>query len=154
LLKHVVRNLDGGALEVIATYRDSDLGKDHPLGAALAELRRAEGVRRLALHGLDAQHVGQMMAAITGQELTPEGAELAGRSAAETAGNPFFIGEIVRGLAESGALGVDEGTGRWDVERSERLALPESVREVVEHRVARLGPETGEVLRVAAVIGR
>ena len=52
LLKHVVRTVEQGALQVIATYRDSDLGKDHPLTAVLADLRSIEDVQRLALHGL------------------------------------------------------------------------------------------------------
>ena len=33
LLKHVVRTVKQGSLQVIATYRDSDLGKDRPLSA-------------------------------------------------------------------------------------------------------------------------
>ena len=41
LLKHLVRTVEQGALQVIATYRDSDLGKDHPLTAVLADLRRS-----------------------------------------------------------------------------------------------------------------
>ena len=39
------------ALQVIVAFRDSDLGKDHPLGAVLADLRRIEGVERIALRG-------------------------------------------------------------------------------------------------------
>ena len=44
-------------LHVIATYRDSDLGKDHPLTAVLADLRSIEGVQRISLHGLGADEV-------------------------------------------------------------------------------------------------
>jgi hypothetical protein len=46
LLKHVVRTVKQGFLQVIATYRDSDLAKDHPLsagGEALAA--RGDGAR-------------------------------------------------------------------------------------------------------------
>ncbi len=64
------------------------------------------------------------------------------------------MGEILRGLWESGALIFDEDSGRWSVERSAAIALPESVREVIERRVERLGEETLELLRLAAVIGR
>ena len=39
LLKHVLAATEQGALQVIVTYRDSDLGKDHPLTAVLADLR-------------------------------------------------------------------------------------------------------------------
>jgi class 3 adenylate cyclase len=154
LLKHVVRTVERGALQVIATYRDSDLGKDHPLTAVLADLRAIEGVQRIVLHGLDVDEVAQIMTAVAGHELEQDGFELAAQIAQETDGNPFFVGEILRGLSESGTLMFDEATGRWSVDRSAELALPESVREVIERRVERLGDEALEVLRLAAVIGR
>ena len=154
LLKHLVRTVEHGALHLIATYRDSDLGKNHPLTAVLADLRQVEGVQRISLHGLGVDEVAQIMAAVAGHELDQDGVELAGRIAKETDGNPFFVGEILRGLSESGALVFDEASGRWSIDRSTAIALPESVREVIERRVERLGAETVEVLTQAAVIGR
>jgi class 3 adenylate cyclase/tetratricopeptide (TPR) repeat protein len=154
LLKHLVRTVEHGALHLIATYRDSDLGKDHPLTAVLADLRQVEGVQRISLHGLGVDEVVQIMTAVAGHELEPDGIELAGEIATETGGNPFFVGEILRGLSESGALVFEETSGRWSVDRSTAIALPESVREVIERRVERLGNEALEVLTQAAVIGR
>ena len=154
LLKHLVRTLDREALQLIATYRDSDLGKDHPLSAVLADLRMVEGVQRIALRGLGVDEVAQLMTVVAGHELDQDGLDLAGQIAAETEGNPFFVGEILRGLSESGALSLDEASGRWRVDHSAGLGLPESVREVIERRVERLGEEAQEVLRFAAVIGR
>jgi len=154
LLKHVVRTVEHGALQVIATYRDSDLGKDHPLGAVLADLRSVEGVQRISLHGLGADEVAQIMTAVAGHDLEADGIELAGQIATETDGNPFFVGEVLRGLSESGALVFDEDSGRWSIDSSAGIALPESVREVIERRVERLGDEALEVLTQAAVIGR
>ncbi len=154
LLKHVVRIAEQEALQLIATYRDSDLGKDHPLGAVLADLRSVDGVQRIALHGLGSDEVAQIMTSAAGHELDEDILQLAQEIATETDGNPFFVGEILRGLWESGALIFDEDSGRWSVERSGAIALPESVREVIERRVERLGKKTLELLRLAAVIGR
>ena len=139
---------------MLVTYRDSDLGKDHPLTGVLADLRRLEGVERIALQGLAADDVAAMTAAAAGHELDADGVALAGEIAAETDGNPFFVGEILRNLTESGMVVFDEERGRWRVDRSSGVALPESVREVVERRVAGLGDQTREVLTAAAVIGR
>ena len=94
------------------------------------------------------------MTTVAGHELEPDGVELAGQIATETDGNPFFVGEILRGLSESGALVFDEDSGRWSIDSSAGIALPESVREVIERRVERLGDEALEVLTQAAVIGR
>jgi class 3 adenylate cyclase len=154
LLKHLLRTVEHGALQLIATYRDSDLGKDHPLTGVLADLRTLAGVQRLALHGLGVDEVAQIMTAVAGHELDQDGIDLAGEIARETDGNPFFVGEILRGLSESGVTVFDEAAGRWHVDRSAGIALPESVREVIERRVERLGEEALEVLRLAAVIGR
>jgi class 3 adenylate cyclase len=154
LLKHVVSSTDACALQVIVTFRDSDLAKDHPLGAVLADLRRFEGVERIALEGFGAAEVSEVMAAAAGHELDADGLVLAEEIASETGGNPFFVGEVLRSLVESGRLLYDPTTERWSVDRSAPLGLPESVRDVIANRVGRLGDEAREVLTLAAVIGR
>jgi class 3 adenylate cyclase/tetratricopeptide (TPR) repeat protein len=154
LLKHLLRTHEQGSLQLIATFRDSELGKDHPLTGTLADMRRLEGVQRIALHGLGADEVAEIMTAVAGHELPADAIDLAAQIAAETDGNPFFVGEILRGLSESGALVFDEDAQRWSIDRSAGIALPESVREVIERRVERLDPQATELLRQAAVIGR
>jgi class 3 adenylate cyclase len=154
LLKHVARSVEQGSLMVLAIYRDTDLGKDDPLTAVLADLRRLEGVERISLQGLGVEEVAAMTAAAAGHDLDAEGVALAGEIAAETDGNPFFVGEILRNLSESGMVVFDEQRGRWRVDRSSGVTLPESVREVVERRIAVLGERTRETLTAAAVIGR
>jgi class 3 adenylate cyclase len=154
LLKQLLRAHEQGSLQLIATFRDSELGKDHPLTAVLADLRRAQGIQRIALHGLGADEVAEFMTAAAGHELEADAVELAAQIASETDGNPFFVGEILLGLSESGALVFDEGAQRWSIDSSAAIALPESVREVIERRVERLGEESLEALRLAAVVGR
>ena len=154
LLKHIARNLEHGPLQLLVTYRDSDLTKHHPLTAALADLRRLDGVERIALQGLHAEDVQAMTAAAAGHELDADGIALAGEITAETSGNPFFVGEILRNLSESGMVVYDEQRDRWVIDRSSGVALPESVREVVERRVEVLGADARQALTAAAVIGR
>jgi class 3 adenylate cyclase len=154
LLKHLLRASEQSSLEVIAMFRDSELGKDHPLTNLLADMRRLEGMQRVALHGLGADEVAEIMTAAAGHELEADALELAAQIAAETNGNPFFVGEILRGLSESGALVFDEAAQRWSIDSSAAIALPESVREVIERRVERLGEASLEALRLAAVVGR
>ena len=72
----------------------------------------------------------------------------------ETAGNPFFAGEVLRHLTESGAI-VQGAGGRWRLTGDlADLGLPQSVREVIGRRVERLGPDARTALSAAAVIGR
>ena len=154
LLKHVARSVEQGAFQILVTYRDSDLGKDHPLTAVLADLRRLEGVERIGLSGLGIDDVRAMTAAAAGHHLDEDGIALAGEIAAETDGNPFFVSEILRNLSESGMVVFDETSGRWRVDHSSAVGLPDSVREVVERRIATLGERARELLTTAAVIGR
>ena len=109
LLKHVVSATESCALQVIVAFRDSDLGKDHPLGPVLADLRRVEGVERIALEGLGAAEVSEVMAAAAGHELDADALVLAGEIASETDGNPFFVGEVLRSLVGVRAAAVRPG---------------------------------------------
>ena len=154
LLKHVVSATESCSLQVIVAFRDSDLGKGHPLGTVLADLRRVEGVERIALQGLGAAEVSEVMAVAAGHELDADALVLAGQITSETDGNPFFVGEVLRSLVESGRLQFDSATERWSVDRSSPLGLPESVRDVIVRRVDRLGAPAREVLTLGAVIGR
>ncbi len=142
------------AVMVVGAYRDSDLSHDHPLTALLADLHREQGVERMKLTGLDAEDVVALMEAVAGQELDEIGRALAGEITRETAGNPFFAGELLRHLTESGAI-VQQDDGRWRlVGDLADLGLPQSVREVIGRRVERLGGDARTALSAAAVIGR
>ena len=154
LLRHVVTVSSSTAAMVVGTYRDSDLSRDHPLTGLLAALHREQGVERIKLSGLDSGEVLALMEAAAGQELDEAGRALAEEIARETAGNPFFAGEVLRHLTESGAIAQGED-GRWRLTGSlADLGLPQSVREVIGQRVERLGPDARTALSAAAVIGR
>ena len=57
----------------------------------------------------------------------------------ETDGNPFYTGELLRHLTESGTLYQQDG-GRWAVRGAlSELGLPQSVHEVLGRRIDRLG---------------
>ena len=153
LLRHVATAGASSRVMMLGTYRDSDLSRDHPLTALLADLHRDEGGERIKLKGLQADDVLALMEGLAGQELDEDGAELSREITRETAGNPFFAGELLRHLTESGAI-VREG-GRWQlVGEVARLGLPQSVREVIGRRVDRLSPDGRTALSAAAVIGR
>ena len=78
------------------------------------------------------------MAAAAGHELDDTGVGLAHALRRETDGNPFFTGEMLRHLGESGAIVMGDD-GRWTVDRElDELGLPSSVRDVVGRRVERL----------------
>jgi tetratricopeptide (TPR) repeat protein len=152
LLRHVVRAPEPLHLLVVGTYRDTELSRTHPLTELLADLRRDAGAERIPLSGLDAAGVAAYLEQAAGHDLSDEDWALARAIHTETEGNPFFIGEVVRHLAESGAIVRREG--RWVTEAAiEELGIPEGVREVVGRRLSRLSDDANRVLAVAAVVG-
>jgi class 3 adenylate cyclase/tetratricopeptide (TPR) repeat protein len=154
LLRHVMTAGPSIPVLLVGTYRDSDLSREHSLTALLADLHREQGVERVKLTGLDSGDVLALMEASAGHELDRDGRALAEQITRETAGNPFFAGEVLRHLTESGAI-VQEQGGRWRlVGNMAALGLPQSVREVIGRRVERLGPDARTALSAAAVIGR
>jgi class 3 adenylate cyclase len=154
LLKHVVAEARGTRVLIIATYRDSDLHRGHPLSELLADLHRFEGIERVALSGLSQPEIVQMMERAGGHELDQAGVALSHELFRETDGNPFYTGELLRHLVESGTVYRQEN-GRYTVRgKLSELERPQSVREVLGRRVGRLGEDAHNVLSVAAVIGR
>jgi len=71
------------------------------------------------------------------------------------AGNPFFLGELIRALQATRALEKDATTGEWIATRQfDSSLLPDSVEGVILARIDRLEDEAKQVLKVAAVVGR
>ncbi|WP_156745172.1 BTAD domain-containing putative transcriptional regulator, partial [Mycobacterium sp. 1165178.9] len=138
LLRHLLRFGDHARVQIVGTYRSTDLDRSHPLAAMLADLHRSTDsgtANRLQLSGLDE---GDVTAYVT--EAGYDDEELARALASVTGGNPFFLIEALRHVDESG--------GVWDP-----TTLPQGVRETVSRRLSRLSAETNKALAAAAVVG-
>lgn len=70
-----------------------------------------------------------------------------------TGGNPFFIEEIVRELAESGYLQGERGGYRL-AKPIEDAGVPVTVQAVLAARIDRLDPDAKQLLQVASVLGK
>jgi len=150
LIQHIAQTLPTMAMLIICTYRDVELDVTPPLARTLETLLRQKQATRIALRGLPVGGVEAMLGAMSGQTPPPS---LARVVFDETEGNPFFVEEVFRHLAEEGKL-FDE-TGKWlPGLRVDQLHVPESVRLVLGRRLGRLGEDTRRVLTTAAVIGR
>src|SRR5207244_2114974 len=151
LLQFLARQLAGARLLIVGTYRDVEVDRQHPLSATLAELRRGSSFSRAVLRGLTADEVQRMLSAITGQDVRWALAEAVHR---QTEGNPLFVQEVIRYLAEEGHI-KREG-GRWQPAGDTPLlqSIPEGLRDVIGKRLSRLSQECNRLLSVAAVVGR
>jgi tetratricopeptide (TPR) repeat protein len=151
MLTHVSRNLSGARLLIVGTYRDVEVDRTHPLSAALAELKRVCSYGRVILRGLNADEVKRMLESIT-RESVPWGmAETVHR---QTEGNPLFVQEVVRYLAEEGLIKQKEGRWRPTKDTPLEMNIPEGLRDVIGKRLSLLSKECNQLLSIASVIGR
>ena len=149
VLSHVLRPGRPAGLVVLGTYRDTELGRRHPLSATLGSLRRHPHVTRVPLSGLGHRELADLVTSVAGQELDEA---FVSALEAETEGNPFFAKEVLRHLVETGAY--ERRDGRWVATRSlTQFGLPEGVRDVIGRRLSLLSDDANDVLAVAAVIG-
>jgi len=140
LLVFAARELRDSRVLLLGTYR-----QDEAPTPALAELAREPRHQRLVLTGLSRSEVARLVERIA--RIEPEAA-LVDAIHERTDGNPFFVRELARMLAAEGRLAGSEGRDAW------RSAIPLAVSDVIARRLARLAPETRELLGIAAVIGR
>jgi tetratricopeptide (TPR) repeat protein/archaellum biogenesis ATPase FlaH len=151
MLTHVSRNLAGARLLIVGTYRDVEVERGHPLSATLAELRRVFTYGRVLLRGLNADEVRRMLESIA-RESVPWG--LAEAVQRQTEGNPLFVQEVVRYIAEEGLIARKEGRWRPTKDTPLEMSIPEGLRDVIGKRLSLLSPECNQMLAVASVIGR
>jgi DNA-binding SARP family transcriptional activator len=143
LLRFVARELGSTRILLVGAFRDVDPIPGQPLTEMLVEVAREAVTRRIALGGLSAREVAQYVE-LTASEIASS--ELVAELHAETEGNPLFVGEIARLLSVEGV--PSEAT------TEARLAIPQSIRDVIARRLAHLSADCERMLVLASVIGR
>ena len=122
VMRVLARRIDTVPVLLVASYRDDELGRTHPLRIVLGELPSARTTLRLELAGLSREAVSTLARA---SRLDPD--ELYER----TGGNPFFITEALA---------------------AETDGVPASVRDAVLARAARRSPAARALLDAIAVV--
>ncbi|MCH8987754.1 MAG: AAA family ATPase [Chloroflexi bacterium] len=147
LLEFLARQLEDTRILIVGTYRDTEAPPGSPLGESLARLSRLASFQRQRIAGLPPEDVGPFVQEETG--ITAPAA-LLNAIHAHTEGNPFFLGEVARYLAELGQLGeaVDDETA------PQMLGIPQGIRDVIGQRLMRLSEPCNQALTTASVIGR
>lgn len=97
------------------------------------------------------EELRELIAELLGEDRSVQ--PLAARIAAQTGGNPFFVEEVVRALADSGALTGRPGAYVLADDKTE-VAIPPSVQAVLAARIDRLSELDKEILETAAVVGK
>jgi len=109
---------------------------------------RAGTYRGVSLEPLGPEDTRELLRDLAGEDPSLDG--LGDLIHERTAGNPFFIEEIVRGLTEAGNLEGRRGAYRL-ARPVEHTGVPASVQTVLAARIDRLGPSAKRLLQAASV---
>ncbi len=146
-LRALARTTRASKVLLLGTYRDTDIDRRHPFSQALGVIQREAEPTRIELRGLTASAVQGMLADFAQQEVTEEFAALL---AQETAGNPFFLREVVQHLVEEGQL-THDGNAWVLAGPLAELGVPAGVRDVIGRRMSRLPEAANRLLAVGAL---
>ncbi len=153
LLSFLAGKFDTMRALIVTTYRPSDLLLNkHPFLQIKPDLQARGVCRELLLEFLNAAEIAEYLALeFPGHRFPPEFPKLIH---AKTEGSPLFMADLVRYLR--GHSVIANTSGAWmlaqtlpDLERE----LPESVRGMIERKIAQLEPEDHKLLTAASVQG-
>jgi class 3 adenylate cyclase/tetratricopeptide (TPR) repeat protein len=105
----------------------------------------------IPLTPLERAHTAELLRDLAGDDPSLDGLDEPIHE--RTQGNPFFIEEIVRELAESGHLEGERGGYRLTAP-IEDAGVPVTVQAILAARIDRLEPDAKQLLQVASVVGK
>lgn len=131
LLDYIVRRVATMPMLVVATYRDDETPRPHPLHRMRREARASGAAQSLSLRAFSLADVREAIEPLPEVRACPPAALLEASD-----GNPLFLSQLVADFRE----GSD-------------IASPSSLRTVVTRRIDRLSPEARTVAEIAADVG-
>ena len=112
--------------------------------------RHPQSTTELSLASLDRAAERRLISDLVGEGTLP--ADIESLLVQRAEGNPFYLGELLRSLRDSGA--IVKTAGRWSFDEAVPVEVPETVERVVLARIDRLSSGDRDLLNSAAVIGR
>lgn len=150
LLRYLSRYLDGQPMMVVATYRDDEMNRRHPLFSLIPALVREARAERIELGKLSREQISRLVEGIWPLEHR-DLERLVDHLLNYGEANPLFIVEMLRTLEQNEYV-TPSGT-RWTLADLGNVPVPSLVQQVIEGRLSRLDDESRHFLEVAAVIG-
>ncbi|GAA5156973.1 MULTISPECIES: helix-turn-helix transcriptional regulator [Amycolatopsis] len=131
LLSFLLSRLRAQRLLIVASYREEDVHRRHPLRGMLVELVRLPAVTQVELHPLKEADARAFVEALADGPLSPE---VIASVVERSEGNPFFAEELLASCED-------------------HEDLPAGLAEVLLARLERLSPDARRVLRAISVAG-
>lgn len=153
-LQYIVRRLNPTPTLFVATYRNTEVDKGHPL---IRMLDSFQGDKRFSLVRLGPFSTMDHRAFIEGMIGSRKIEDtFADRLYSATEGNPYFTKELVRSLLDSKGI-IREDSGGYVLSGDSGIssdALPATVQQTIKKRIERLPKEMKDLLSIASVLGK
>jgi len=146
-LEHLLSQLDTDRILICLAHRPD---ATYDTSSYRQMLARHEITRELTLSRLTRDEVKQWLEAAFHQQQV--GREFLAFLYRHTEGNPLFITQVLRALAENGSI-WHNGT-RWEWSPVSELRLPASREELIGQRLSQFSSSTQAILVTAAIVGR
>jgi tetratricopeptide (TPR) repeat protein len=154
MLSYLLSRSDSMRLLAVTAYRPSDLHlANHPFLQVRRELQSRGLCSEIALEFLSERDIARLLEGEFPDHRFPS--FLAGVIRGRTEGNPLFVTELLRELRDGGVIAQKEG--HWVLAREVpaiQRDLPESIRGILERKIARLEDRDRKLLEAASVQGQ
>src|SRR6476661_861858 len=158
LIRFLTRRLEHSPVLWLGLLTPGEVERDAPASRLCRALRAKGHADVVSIEALSEDEVWQLVHEM-GQVSVPNGGRrLAARLYRITAGNPFYLIELLKTMFAQGLLSMDADTGEWTVVPSEvgagwEVPVSQTVQDVIAERVDRLSTELRDVLITMAVAG-
>jgi len=144
------------ALLVVATYRDNEVGPDHPLTASITDMIQSKKVviSSIPVGNMDSNSINSLISHSL-QMLPRRTRSLADVIQHKTGGNALFVTELLQSLLDAGLLSfsLSMRQWQWDLDRIRAREIADNVVGLMRTKLLRLAPEIHNAIRVAAAFG-
>ncbi|MBU7587188.1 MAG: AAA family ATPase [Nostoc sp. TH1S01] len=143
-------------LLLIGAYRNNEVSITHPLIQTIEEINKScKVINNIVLQALSLDNYHQLIAD-TLNENSAKMKHLVGLLYNKTAGNPFFLTQLLLVLHQENLFNFDfySGSWQWDIEKIQTIGIiDQRIVELIASRIKNLPLATQEILQLAACIG-
>ncbi|HEY2517478.1 MAG TPA: AAA family ATPase, partial [Polyangiaceae bacterium] len=143
------------SLLIVGTYRTSEVSGAHALTVMADRVeKRAQNVHRITLPPLDLEDITHLVADTTGRSRDAS-RPLARFLLDRTAGNPFFLNQLLMVLHDQGAFrwGPRERAWQWDLEQIRTARMTDDLIGLMVSKIQTFSPASQGALKLAACVG-
>ncbi|MFN6462970.1 MAG: AAA family ATPase [Nostoc sp. DedVER02] len=155
LIQLLATDTDIQYLLLIGAYRDNEVDTSHPLMLALREIEKnSSSIKIVHCQNLEITHIYQLVSDTLKSGLD-DSKELAKLIFNKTAGNPFFINQLLKFIHQEKLLWFNFSICKWqcEIQQIQMLEITDNVVELMIGKIQKLKNTTQNILKIAACIG-